>query len=54
MADIEVIIETGATVEAEIETGATVQANIDNGFIGSLQASDDGAGNVTVYLGVES
>ena len=52
MADIEVIIETGATIEADVDVGATVIADVENGIMGRLVSSDDGEGNVTVTLGV--
>ena len=54
MADIEVIIETGATIEAEIETGATVQATIENGFIASLPTPPSENGTYSFQCTVSS
>lgn len=70
MADIEVILETGATVEANIVStgrpGHGVPTGGEEGQVlvktssedyatawGNLKASDDGNGNVTIYMGVE-
>lgn len=69
MAEIEVILEVGATVEADIvSTGRPGKGVAPGGAVGevllkasdtdydtewgNIQATDDGAGNVTIYLGV--